>query len=395
METIIDTRKMKDNYSALFNTEAKLAADVVAMEENSRWIPAILSKEMVIKELPDPMFADGLPFDPDLMEDTKTMGTGLYLELPNGQQFLIRNTAPASLYTRASIEGAALGRLPVGDLATVLNLCLSVSKGSSLLLERYGKISAFHSDASDGYRIMPISTMLQIVRRELKDRFGTLQFLGGLNSHEYTSASWALPDVADELIFKYEQQLHMRTKVSIDDMMPVVRFVSSDTAGSSATAIPMFQLGKHTMLRLTDGIVVKHTRGSKMDGVELFEDQVKSLLFAKFEESIEAAARLSEITIANPCNVVVGICGKCRIPKKYGEAARAQVESFMVTEPCLSAHDIYLSFCEAVGLAKENGASDRSVSNMEESICTLLRPSFDWSAYDVGGIVPWGTSTQS
>ncbi len=395
METIIDTQKMKDNYSAIFNTESALTADVVAMEENSRWIPAILSKGMVIRALPDPMFANDLPFDPDLMEDTRTVGTGLYVELPNGQRHLVRNTAPASLYARSSIEGAALGRLPTNDLATVLNLCLAVSKGSSLLLERYGKISAFHSDATDGYRIMPISTMLQIVGRELKDRFGTPQFMGGLNNHSYTTATWALPDVADELTFKYEQHLKVRMKVDISKMMPVVRFASSDTAGSSATVIPMFQLGKHTMLRLSDGIIVKHTRGTKMDGVELFEDQVKSLLFAKFEESIEAATRLSEITVANPCNTVVGICGKCRIPKKYGEPARAQVESFMLTEPCLSAHDVYLALCEAVGLAKENGASDRCVATMEESLCILLKPNFDWAAYDVGGIVPWGTGTQS
>lgn len=394
--------KRMDDYEVSFiggSDRDKLFTEVSTMEANSTWIPSVLTKEIRVHPIPSGIHAAEITnktgMDIDLVSDTAMDGTNLYATLPNGKTECIRTSAKNTLLDRACLNGTALRRECPEDLAATLNMALKVAIGSSLVLERYGKISAFHSDAGGGYRIMPISELLKITEREMNNRFGTPEFMQGYHSHSYTQALWQLPDVQGELSFKYEQALlsSVSTQFDVGNLMPVVRFSSSDTATSSAIVQPMFRMNSQHYLRFCDPISIKHTRSAngEIDGVELFEENVKNMLFTWFEDSIEAATRLSKIEIWHPENVVVGVCNKLRIAKKYGEIAREQVENFMLNANCLSAHDIFLSLSEAIGKAPEKGAKNRLVLDMEEKLYSVVNDNFDWTALDVGGLVAWAT----
>lgn len=385
--------KYSDFYETIHNTYDELLVDVKDMEAHSTWVPGIMSKEITVNAISGPLFAqevvDKTGMDYDLVYDTADTGTKLYATLPDGTSKCIRDSGRATLFERACIFGSALGRETPEDLATILNLTLKVAKGPALLLDRWGKISAFHSDAAGGYRIMPISQLLGITLNELRDRFGEPMYIRGSNSHSFTAATWTLPDIKDELIYQYEDAVRtIRNAPDISRMMPAVRFSASDTATSSAILQPLFQTGRNNYIQLCDAIRVKHSRTSGMDGVELYEKKLKEELFTRFTDAIEGIKRLSEIYLFHPENVVVGLCNKLRISKKCGDTAREQAEMAMVGNASLTAYDVFLMLGDAIG----EGMSSAAAIAMQEKLYSVMNPAFDWCAMDVGGIVAWNTS---
>lgn len=393
---------IKDEYEVVAYDYDTLVDEVEKMEDNSRWITGIPSKDLVIKPIPDafsvPDILAETEMDEDCVMDTVN-ATGLYAALPDGTTKCIRNTGRTTLFDRAGLLGPALGRECVEDLSKTLNMALKVATGQSLILLRYGKISAFHSDAGAGYRFIPISQLLRITKNELEEKFGTPIFHDGTNSHSYTKAVWIMPDAKEKISTHYEKVLKesaVASRWDVTDLIPAARLTTSDTATSAATLQPLFMTQRGTFIRLVDGIKVKHQRATdekKKDGLELFEELVKQEFFARFQEGVESVDALSQIEIWHPENVVVGLCNKFRIPKKYGDGAREQVERFMVSASCLTAYDVYMSLSEALSSGLEIGLNETAYLGMEEKLFSLLNPSFDWKALDVSGIVAWGSTT--
>lgn len=377
-------------------TYDELLQDVKAMEANSTWIPGVMSKDIKVEAIFGPLVAQEIAtkekMDPELVYDTADTGTRLYAKLPDGTAKCIRDSGRATLFERACIFGSALGRETPEDLATILNLTLKVAKGPVLLLDRYGKVSAFHSDAASGYRIMPISKLLAITMAELEDRFGEPVYVSGYNSHSYTTAVWALPDVKDDLIFKYETATaNLRNPPDISGMMPAIRLSASDTASSAAILQPLFRTRHGSYICLSDAIRVKHSRATGMDGVELFEKRIHEELFTRFVDAVEGIARLSTIYLMHPTNVIVGLCNKMRIPKKCGDIAREQAENIMVSSPSMSAYEVFLLLGDAIGEVMHGTNADV----MQDKLYMVMNPSFDWSVYDVGGVVAWNSSANA
>ena len=398
-----------DSYEFRTHSEADLLREVDVMEDNSKWTGGIMSKQLKLDSIDGPMFVTEVmskyaALVYDVTYDTASCDECTKLLLLPGNSAVvdgqskpiakcIRNTARASLYETAKLNGSALGEMHQSRLADTLNNGLHVAKGTTLMLERYGKVTALHSDANGGYRPMAISMLLKITMKALSDRFGTPDFKFGLNRHDYTYAVWDLPDVQNELVSKYQAALE--NSVSFHHaiaFMPAVRFSSSDTAASSATLVPQFKLPSGVYFRLVDGIQVKHKRSTRQgvkDGLELFEEEAGKI-FAKFEETAEIIKKMGETEIWNPVNCLVGICNKLKISKKYADAAREEVERFAATSACCSMHDIYLSMAETVGHAERNGASQKTIRTIEESIAKVL--TMDWEEFDVGGVVAWGNT---
>lgn len=393
--------KWLDSYEYNTLNEAALLTEIEEMELNSKWTPGIRSKDLVVGEIGSPIEAGSVSYDLkipyELVYDTVMGGTKLLIS--NGDRkygaptWCIRDTARNSLYETAKLKGSSLGRMTQQNLSITLNKGLEVARGYTLMLERYGKVSAFHSDSSGGYRIMPISELLTIAKSELDSRFGGSVFVAGMNSHDYTQAVWELPYAKDDLLDVYQKAMvGAVSSCHTIDFMPAVRFASSDTASSSASLIPLFKLPSGTYFRLGDGIQVEHERTLRVgaiDGVELFEERAKDL-FAQFNETADIIAKMSLTEIWNPVNTLVGICNKLKIPKKYADAAREEVERFCVTSRVMSMHDIYLSMAECVGYARQLNASKNVIFNLEESVAKAL--TLDWKTFDVGGIVAWGTA---
>lgn len=391
------TAPWMDYYEMSTTDYAELEKSVRDMDEHSRWHPGIMSKCVRVNPIEAPMFAADIApkkgFDPEMAEYTSKFGSQLYLDMPDGTSRLLDACGYKSLLGRACIEGSALGRMNPSNLSSVLNMALEVAMGDALVLERYGKVAALHSDANGGYCVMPISSLLSITQREVSRRCGKLNFLMGSNSHSYTTATWELPEVRDKLTEAYEMALLKAGHKSfypISEMSPCVRLSTSDTANSAATLRPLFLVkrgGAKFFVQFTGDISVKHARkvSDGKDGLALFEEKASNELYSLLFNAAENAGRMAEIEVYNPVNTIVGICNKLRLPKKYGNAACEQAEIFMVNATCITAHDIYLMLNEAISEA----GSPTSVMNLGETLAVLMNPDFDWSAYDVGGEVAW------
>jgi hypothetical protein len=398
METKMEKRF--DDYVFYTADESEFLTEISEMEKNSVWMPGIPRTALTVLPLDAPMFiqeaVDKYNIDPDLARDTvddASAGTHLMVQY-QGQTWCLRDTGRMTLYTSAGQIGPANGNMvkaeAYSDLAKSMNLGLKYAKGNALLLIRYGKLSALHSGASDGYCVMPISELLAATKNALNKRFGVPQFKEGFNSHSYTSAIWELPDVQSELVNKYQQALS--TAVSRNhsaNWMPMVRFSTSDTATSSAVLMPKLKpsSGGYAFC-IGKGIRVEHmmkTSGA-VYGLEKFQQEAENL-YALFEDGAELMKKLGEVEIANPVNCLVGICIALKIPRKYADPAREEVDTFTISTPRMSALDIYLSLAQIPQYAKDNGASETKILELEETVAKILN--MDFTDYDVGGVVSW------
>ena len=379
-----------DDYSFSTTTERDLLDEVYLMEINSTWEGDIPSNELNLEAIEAPIYAADAArrygLDPELMNDTAG-STKLLLDY-EGRKMMVRDTARTTLGETAKLFGSALGRMETPMMAETLNHGLAVARGKSLLLMRYGKISAVHSDADGGYQIMPISSLLEVAIRKVSDAFGTMDFRTGFNNHGLTTALWNLPDRQSDIVAAYRAALAgVSTNFSLD-MMPAVRFMSSDTANSCASLVPVFILDGNE-IQLVDGVAVKHSKRYSRDGktgTEAFSSAAEEL-YAIFMASAEAVSRLASIRIYNGCNCVVSLCRRYNIPKKYGDASRSMVERFTLGDRPISAHDLYLCMYESVSEAKRSGAPWTQVLNLQESVARIAKA--DWSSHDVRGVVPW------
>lgn len=380
-----------DEYSFTTETQTDLVEEVCQMEANSEWKPGIISKELRLEAIEAPMYAQDAALryglDADLMADTAE-NTKLLLDY-FGEKMMVRDTARSTIGETAKLYGSALGRMGTPLMAETLNNGLSVARGNSLILMRYGKVSAVHSDAEGGYQVMPISRLLDISYNALQRDFGDVEFQQGYNSHGFTSAVWALPDAQNDILTAYQDALQGAVSHNFGiNMMPAVKLMTSDTASSCARLIPVF-LFHGTELRLVDGVSIKHTKRYVVNGksgIEAFADGAGDL-YARFKSCAEVISHLGQIPVRNGCNCVVSLCKRYDIPKKYGEAARRLAERFTSGGRVISAHDIYLCMNEAVVEAKRLGAGCLQIVNLQEAVAKIINA--DWPAHDVGGTVAW------
>lgn len=386
-----DIVRKYDDYSFDTGSQAELIEEVKLMEENSEWKDEVISKDMLLEAIEAPLYAADAAarygLDPELMQDTAN-GTKLLLDYC-GEKMMVRDTAKQTLGETAKLYGSALGRMSPPLMAETYNNGLSVARGKSLLLMRYGKLSALHSDSEGGYQIMPISSLLDISTSKLGHDFGEIDFKEGYNTHGYTSALWTLPEAQDDILTIYQDALRNAVSHNFSiSMMPAVRLMTSDTANSCARLIPVFIM-RGNEYRLTDGISIKHAKNVVRDGkrgLDAFETAAGEL-YAQFRSCSEVIARLGQIRINNGCNCIVSLCKRYDIPKKYGEAARIFAERMTQNGRYVSAHDIYLCMTEAVAEAKQLGASWTQILNLQESIAKITNA--DWPSHDVGGTVAW------
>ena len=394
MNIQVPERCVGDAYEYRTTEINELRKEVELMENYTKWTPDITSRDLSLSTIDGPIFAPDISskygLDFDVVYDTASDGTQLILK-HGMKRWCVRSTARYTLYETAKLNGSALGRMPVSLLSETLNNGLTVARGYSLMLERFGKVSALHSDANGGYRIMPISELLDITTNALNNRFGVPDFKYGFNRHDLTYCIWELPDKQSEIIDVYQKALSNAVSHNFAiNFMPAVRFSSSDTATSSAALIPLFKLPSGTYFRLGEGVQVQHKRSVRQftkDGIELFMDR-SSELFAMFCECADIIKKMAETEIYNPVNCLVGICNKLRIPKKYADVSREEVERFTINNPICSMHDLYLSMAEIVGYASRTGATQNTILLLEENVAKVL--SLDWKEFDIGGVVAWG-----
>ena len=424
--------KYLDNYEKLFHSteEEEFFKEVLDMEKNSEWIPDMKIKNFKLGVTESPLMADAqaaeMGVDTDLLMDT-IAHTGLKLSTcydysvePNVSSLiepddeslensffkaseggmLVRPCAITTLYGVARIGGGALNYMLKQHprlLAETMNNIFRCSKTSALLLKRYGKLCAAHSNADGGYEIMEASKLINTVTDMIERRFGLRDFFTGYNSHSYTSAIWMLPEAQNQLQEKYADALDkayvksgIKSKFPVT-YMPAIKFSTSDTGDACAKLEPMFFTGKSDVpISFVEGAKVKHTKrshgGSKNVGCDAFAEEAETL-FVRFEESANVINNLASKIIKNGCNCCVSICKKLRIPKQYGEAAREEIEQLTCDGSYISAHDLYLCMTDIIVEAQNKDVSQARLIELEEAISSI--PKLNFAEHDVGGVVAW------
>ena len=307
-----------DGYERIFTDYDALTEEVRDMENNSEWKRNIESKTLSVGAF-EPIEADviGMRYgiDAGTILDTGD-NTRLYISDNHGT-YCLRDTAINSLLETAKISGSALSRVTAYHLADILNMCLNVARGKTLMLYRDGKINACLSDSA--YTVMPISELLDMTSKELTAKFGETDFKEGYNSYAVTSVLWELPDAQNELLDKYDDAVKTHNKsLYSHSFMPAVRFISSDIGVCSATAIPMFKLPNGAYFRVNNGIKVEHKGGGNR--MEKYNDEIKTI-FAKFADVKKTIAAMADCEIANPLHALMLICKKAGISKVYAAEA--------------------------------------------------------------------------
>lgn len=389
-----------------YTEEAELMADIADMEANSTWHHDVKTSDILLTAISAPMDANPVAkqfnLDPTLALEAAGIDSlhlvvslrfnGEEVPPPYKSHFVADNTAWGTIKNAAKLDGSALGRMDPKIMAEVLNDGLFVARGYSLVLERYDKCFAIHSD---NYLPMPISELISEAKEVLKKEFGEMAFCGGHNEHAYTSCLWELPDSRDKLLQAYQDELNKAVKKGVapkvhyaSDFTPGIRFYSSDTASSAARLIPVFITRGGVEVRLVDGIAVRHemTSSSKY-GMELFREKAGEM-YAQFTSAAEKAGELSKVFIYNSANCVTSLCKKFNIPKKYGSLAVEEIQTAQGSDTSVTALDIYIAMSNMVEYAKAIGATDAIALELQEKVAKVLKVT-DWNEHDVTGNVAW------
>lgn len=374
--------------------------DFVDSSKNTKYYRDVTTKDIVFDAIPVPMDAKRIAQKYDLDETLalecgqlngshlvaiRTDGNGNPLEGKWAQNYTVCKTAWSSITNAAKLWGAALLRMDPVKMAETLNNGMEVARGNSLMLVRFGKLFAIHSD---GYVPMPVSTLFERTEEIISQNLGKIAFMNGYYEHSFCTAMWRLPDASNGIIEAYEKALmftEVKLKDEIKDYTPGLLLHTSDTQASAARLMPIFITSAGNYICLTEGVSVRHEKNSgNKEGLELYEEKISDI-YSMFMASADKAAELANIKVKHPANTILNLAKKFDIPKKYACMAKdALIDEIGENEPC-AAFDIVASLSNITVLACDGSASATFVLDLQEKIARVIRLN-DWDEYDTSSL---------
>lgn len=359
------------------------------LEAESSW--EIFEGTMVAEACPSPIdcleeIANGSPIPYEVYADTYDHSQ---LRLIHGTtKTCIRDCAMPSLIATSGVNGPAHKKMPPDRLGRNISDGLEFyARPKNQLLYRGGKISAV---LSMDYEIMPISKLLDTCDF-MELTFGASEFVAGSLTHSQTFAQWEFPSAAEDISKDYNAVLTVAGRPSGELLIPVVQFLSSDTAMDSATLLTYLKLEGKYLIPIGKASV-KHLRAkSGTSRMEQFEEEV-SQLFSKLKFDIgELLPKMIATPIRHPANTFIGLCDYANIPQKWGGAIEEELRSDWPDGSDCSFLDIYKALAETTAAAVEEGYTPYSqrVLDLEEGISKIARNTAKWTAYDLPGTVAW------
>ena len=348
--------------------------------KNSKWVQCKV-KDLVVEPLDQssPLFAAPGAFAPGIspgaVKDTaENLGLALRVE---GERYPVRTTAYKTLLERAKINGTVLPKLKRSTLSEVLNVCLAQFSGDALVLIRDEKVSAVHSGDETDYSVLPIDKLLETLKTGLDARFPGNVFAGGYSDHAMSSATWKLPDQKEDLIGTYTKHLAAQGKKAMSEqLMPGIRFTTSDTGVSSAKVSALL-FGFGMPILIGSCVDVDHRNRKTVTDFEKALDQ----LFAQFGDTVERLNRLLETPLDYPVNAMTRICKKFSMPKKAAIEAIRMFETSIGPTTVATAHDVFVAMQEIVFTLKSEHAPESKVLALQENMARVL--TLDWSEFDL------------
>ena len=376
-----------DNYRCSFLDSDQFLEFLKDRKENSLWMTAPsnslqfrpLVKDSELGNLYRQLYqSNGRA---DILADTME-NTSLLLSV-NGQDYPVRSCALKTILERARISGNALGKVSKTVLTQILNYCLDVATGDSLIKVADEKVSAVHGGDPSDYAVLEMQAMFQTVKDFLDREFPGNTFLTANYDHSIVTAIWSLDGQASDLLDTYNRELAAHGLYGKVKVTPGLRFTTSDVGMSGANLFPILLNKKgDKIIPLGAPIKTEHSNGVNLD---TFESQL-NLLYARFRETLEKHTKLMGIEIRYPRNTMLGVLKGVKAPKKASYEALDQFLAINGEQPC-SAYELYLAMSEVIFLAQCEGATGTRVAQIEERIARAVH--VRWSDYDHPGDFKW------
>lgn len=383
-----DQKIYADNFRCTFDDPGDFIQFLKERKENSRWMTAP-SRNLVFESLEKNTQMGELYlklYDHDgraeIIADTME-NTSLLLKV-NGETYPVRSCAIKSILERARISGHALNKVSKSIFTQILNYCMDVASGDSLIKVADEKVSAVHGGDPKDYAILEILPLVQCVRSILDRDFAGNHFLTANFDHSIVTAIWSLDGQANELMETYRQAVAEKGVTEAMSARPGLRFTTSDVGVSAANLYPILLLGgSNRIIPLGDPLKLDHKNGADLDAFASSMDQ----LYACFKESIERQQQLLDVEIRYPYTTMLGVLKRIGITKKISyEVADLFAGQSGVSSGC-NAYQLYLAMSDVIFLAQCEGASAYRIAQLEENIARALR--INWHEYDRPGDFKW------
>ena len=376
-----------DNFKCSFSNSDQFLEFLKERKENSHWMVAPsnslqfkpLVKHSELGNLYMQLFQSN--GSAEVLVDTME-NTSLLLRV-DGKDYPVRSCALKTIMERARISGNALGKVSKTVLTQILNYCMDVATGDSLIKVADDKVSAVHGGDPSDYAVLEMQEMFQSVHDFLGREFPGNTFLTANYDHSIVTAIWSLDGQANDLLDTYQQELAAHGLYGKVFVTPGLRVTTSDVGMSGANLFPIL-INKRGSKIIPLGTPIKTEHSNGVD-LAKFEGQL-DLLYARFRETLEKHTKLMGIEIRYPKNAMLGVLKSVKAPKKASYEALDQFLALNGDQPC-TAYELYLAMSEVIFLVQCEGATGVNIARTEEKIAKAVH--VRWPDYDHPGDFKW------
>ena len=316
----------------------------------------------------------------DVLEDTME-NTSLLLKV-DGKDYPVRSCAIKTVLERARISGHALNKVSKTVFAEILNYCMGVASGDSLIKIADQKVSAVHGGDPKDYTVMEMLPLFKAVCDYLDKEYPGNQFMTAHFDHSIATAIWRLDGQADQLLDTYRREVAAKG-LNPAKLIPALRFSTSDVGMSGANLYPILLAGnKSQIIPLGYPLRTQHKSGNDM---EYFEEQL-GLVYAQFEKAVDKQVQLLNIEIRYPVTTLMRVLKRIGAPKKASYEAMDNFVAIHGDDPC-TAYELFMQMSDVIFSAQCDGASGLRIAQLEEIVSRALN--VNWHEYDHPGDFKW------
>ena len=383
----MERKTYEDNFSCSFRDLSRFLEFLKERKENSEWFTApsrslqfqSIKRDSGLGNLYMQIYQDN--GKADILADTMD-NTSILLNV-NGCDYPVRSCALKTILERARISGYALSKVSTEVFTQILNYCLDVATGDSLIKVADEKVSAVHGGDPNDYAILEMLPLVQRVKDYLDVSFPGNTFMTANFDHSIVTAIWSLDGQTHDLLDTYRREIAAKGLIGKSNVRPGLRFTTSDVGMSGANLFPILLIGNGSRI-VPLGYPIKTNHKNKAD-MDYFGEQL-SLLYARFMEAIEKQTKLLNIDVRYPANTLLGVLKRIGAPKKASYEALDQFQAQNGDKPC-TAYELYLAMSEVIFISQCEGASGGRIAQLEEIIARALH--VNWSEYDRPSAFAW------
>ncbi len=379
---MVEAKVYTDKFSQSFSNPGDFLRFLGERAKNSHWLTA-RSKDLSFEAMDkvDPAALTGsIASSDEVLRDTME-NTSLLMTV-HGSKYPVRSCALKTVLERARISGTALNKVSREVFAQILNCCMGVASGDSLIRIADEKVSAVHGGDPKDYAVMEMLPLFEHVCDYVNRVFPGNHFVTAHFDHLMATAIWRLDGQSDKLLDTYRREVAAKG-LDPNGIVPALRFTTSDVGWSGANLYPIFLHGNSDRI-IPLGYPIKTDHRSGVD-LDYFDSQL-SLLYSRFCDAIEDQSKLLDIEIQYPETALLGVLKRIGAPRKASYEALDYFLAIHGSSPC-TAYELDMQMSDVIFSAQCDGASALRISQLEETVARALH--VNWREYDHPGPVKW------